>query len=98
MTKVESQASRCTFCFEALEAFFQVIIFGCSNPLLFVCLFKKKKNLFTKNLHANAGDTGLIPVPWRRKWQPTQVFLPGEPMDRGSYWAIGHGLQEADMT
>ena len=33
----------------------------------------------------NAGDTGyvgLIPgsgrVPWRREWQPTPVFLPGE--------------------
>ena len=33
----------------------------------------------------NAGvarDTGLIPgsgrVPWRRKWQPSPVFLPGE--------------------
>ena len=36
------------------------------------------------NLPANAGDTGdtgLIPgslIPWRRKWQPTPVFLPGE--------------------
>ena len=34
----------------------------------------------------NAGDLGLIPgsdpwvrkIPWRRKWQPTPVFLPGE--------------------
>ena len=29
-----------------------------------------------------AGDMGLIPglrkIPWRRKWQPTPVFLPGE--------------------
>ena len=47
MTKVESQPSRCTFCFEALEAFFQFIIFGCSNPCFF---FFFKKNLFTKNL------------------------------------------------
>jgi len=36
---------------------------------------------------SNAGDTGdadLIPVgkiPWRREWQPTPVFLPGESMD-----------------
>ena len=38
-----------------------------------------------KNLTANAGDMGLIPwwgrFPWRRKWQPTPVFLPGEYMD-----------------
>ena len=29
----------------------------------------------------NAGDPGMIGVgkiPWRRKWQPTPVFLPGE--------------------
>jgi len=35
-----------------------------------------------KNLPANARDAGLIPgsgrSPWRRKWQPTPVFLPGE--------------------
>ena len=41
--------------------------------------------LVVKNLPTNAGDvrdTGLIPgsgrFPWRRKWQPTPVFLPGE--------------------
>ena len=31
---------------------------------------------------ANTGDAGLDPrvgkIPWRRKWQPTPVFLPGE--------------------
>ena len=30
----------------------------------------------------NVGDPGVIPgigkIPWRRKWQPTPVFLPGE--------------------
>ena len=30
----------------------------------------------------NVGDPGLIPglgrFPWRRKWQPTPVFLPGK--------------------
>ena len=35
-----------------------------------------------KNLPANAGDLGSIPElgrsPWRRKWQLTPVFLPGE--------------------
>ena len=39
-----------------------------------------------KNSPASVGDTrdaGLIPrsgrFPWRRAWQPTPVFLPGEP-------------------
>ena len=35
-----------------------------------------------KNPPATAGNTGLIPLfrklPWKRKWQPTPVFLPGE--------------------
>ena len=35
-----------------------------------------------KNLLANAGDMGSIPEwgrsPWRRKWQPTPVFLSGK--------------------
>ena len=29
-------------------------------------------------------------VPWRREWQPTPVFLPGKPMDRGAWWATVH--------
>ena len=36
----------------------------------------------SKESTCNAGDVGLIPrwgrFPWRRKWQPTPVFLPGE--------------------
>ena len=35
-----------------------------------------------KESACNAGDLGLIPglgrFPWRRKWQPIPVFLPGE--------------------
>ena len=40
--------------------------------------------LVVKNLPANAGDVrlGFDPwvgkIPWRRAWQPTSVFLPGE--------------------
>ena len=34
-----------------------------------------------KNLPAPVGDMGLIPglgrFPWKRKWQPTPIFLPG---------------------
>jgi len=39
-----------------------------------------------KNPPANAEDTDLLPrlapwvgkIPWKRKWQPTPVFLPGK--------------------
>ena len=41
--------------------------------------------LVIKNLPANAGDISrqgcdpwVVRIPWRRKWQPTSVFLPGE--------------------
>ena len=36
----------------------------------------------SKESACNAGDSGSIPgsgiFPWRRKWRPTPVFLPGE--------------------
>ena len=36
---------------------------------------------------------------WRRKWQPTPVFLPGESQGRGACWAaIYGGCTELDMT
>ena len=49
-----------------------------------------------KESACSAGDTGSIPVGkilWRRKWQPTPVFLPGNPMDRGTWRATNWGLQ-----
>ena len=37
-------------------------------------------------------------IPWSRKWQPTAVVLPENPMDRGAWWAIVHGVAELDIT
>ena len=31
-------------------------------------------------------------IPWRRKWQPTPVFLLENPKDRGVWWATVHGV------
>ena len=31
-------------------------------------------------------------IPWRRKWLHTLIFLPGNPMDRGAWWAVVHGV------
>ena len=57
-----------------------------------------------KNLPANAGNTDLIPwvgkIPWRRKCQPTPVFLPGKSHEQRrlagySPWGhkrVGHDL------
>ena len=29
---------------------------------------------------------------WKRKWQPTSVFLPGESQGRGAWWAAVYGV------
>ena len=34
-------------------------------------------------------------IPWRRKWQPTLVFLLENPMDRGVWWATAHGVAKS---
>ena len=61
--------------------------------------------LVVKNLLASAGDMRhrfdlrVRRVPWRRAWQPTPVFLPGESYGQGSlvgYSSWGH--QELAMT
>ena len=51
----------------------------------------------------NAGDPGLIPglgkIPWRRKWQPTPVLLPGK--FHGQRSLVGYspwGRKESDKT
>ena len=32
---------------------------------------------------------------WRRKWQPTPVFLPGNPRDGGAWWAAVYGVTQS---
>ena len=64
-----------------------------------------------KNIHASAGDIrdiGLIPrsgrfpvrkIPWRRAWQPTPIFPPGEPY--GQRGLVGYSpwyCKELDTT
>ena len=56
-----------------------------------------------KNLPANAEDGGLIlgleRSPWRRKWQPTPVFLPGKCNgQRGLVGYIPWGHKQSDTT
>ena len=56
-----------------------------------------------KNLLANAEDIGSIPDPGRSpgegKGNPLQYSCLGNPMDRGAWQAIVHGVsKELDMT
>ena len=49
-----------------------------------------------KNLPARRQgfDPWVRKIPWRRKWQPTLVFL-GNPMDRGAWQATVHRIAES---
>ena len=56
-----------------------------------------------KESACNIGDLGSIPgvgkIPWRREWQPTPVFLPGE--FNGQRSPVGYcpwNHKESDMT
>ena len=57
-----------------------------------------------KNLLANAGDIrdrGLMvgKISWRRAWQPTPAFLPGETHGQRSLEGYSsQGFKESDMT
>ena len=57
----------------------------------------------SKESACNAGDLGLIlelgRFPWRREWQPTPVFLPGESHGQRSLEGYSPwGCKESDMT
>ena len=55
-----------------------------------------------KNVLAGEGDMDLTPggkIPWRRKWKPTPVFLPGK--FHGQRGLVGYspwGCKELNMT
>ena len=40
-------------------------------------------------------DPWVGKIPWRRKWQPTSVLLPGKPMDSRAWWATVHGFAKS---
>ena len=56
----------------------------------------------TSPAHAgNAGEEGSIRVrkiPWRREWQPTPVFLPGESQGQRSLEGYSHGVAKSGTT
>ena len=62
-----------------------------SNP----CLLKWQVDSLPLGLQSRRCrfDPWVWKMPWRRKWQPTPVFLPGNLMDRGEWRATVHWSQ-----
>ena len=58
-----------------------------------------------KESACNAEDTGrcefdsqVRKIPWRRAWQLTLVFLPGESHDQRVGWTSVHEVTQLDMS
>ena len=56
--------------------------------------------IVVKNLSAKQEmqETQVGKIPWRRVWQLTPVFLPGESLNRGAWRATVYRFAESDMT
>ena len=57
----------------------------------------------SKRSHLQCRKSGFSPLvgntPWRREWESTPLFLPGESMDRGAWWAAVYGaIKELDTS
>ena len=67
-----------------------------SNISVWLHVWVSQVELMVKNSPAHAGDMkcGFNPwvgkIPWRRAWQPTPVFLPGECHGQGPWFAMIH--------
>ena len=73
--------------------------------VIMLCIGASQLALVVKNLPANVADMRhgfnlwVRKIPWRRKWQPTPVFLPGK--SNGQRSLAGYspwGCKESDMT
>ena len=67
------------------------------SPVIIIAFNASQVAPVVKN-HLQCRRGGFDPwagkTPWRRKWQPTPVFLPGESKDRGPWRAAVHGVAE----
>ena len=68
----------------------------------YVCYWDSLVAQKVKNPFCSAGDLGLIPglgrSPREGNDNPLQYSFLENSMDRGTWWAIFHGVAESDMT
>ena len=73
-----------------------------NNMDVYIVYMGFPRSSVSKQSDCNVGDLGSIPegkTPWRRKWQPTPVFLPGESHRQRSLAGCSpRSPKQADMT
>ena len=75
------------------------------NESLHLCSAFIRTSLVAQTLKessCNAGNPGSMPGSGRSAGEgngyPQQYFCPGNPMDRGAWWATVHRITESDTT
>ena len=72
---------------------------GNDTPLQYSCLENPGRLQSMGSLrvgHNWASSLSLFTfMHWRRNWQPTPVFLPGESQGRGAWWAAVYGVAQS---
>ena len=88
------------FTLTALSLFISPSLFG-RSPFSFLAfeipqwLRGKESTLQCRSHRRPRFDPWIGKIHWRRKWQPTPVFCLRNPMDRGAWWAIVHGVTKS---
>ena len=69
-----------------------ILILGPSHKASLIAQLVKNPPAMQESA-CNAGDLDSIPgIPWRRKWQPSPVILPGKSHGQRSLVAVVHGV------
>ena len=55
----------------------------------------KKLSANARDIRRHGFDPWVQKIPWRRAWQPTPIFLPQDPLDRGAWRATVHGVAKS---
>ena len=63
-----------------------------------VALVVKRHKRNVRRRKRNGFNLWVRKIPWRRAQQPTPVYLPEDPKDRGAWWATVHKVAEPDPT
>ena len=90
MCNVNTQQQKCSFIKGSLVKWNHHKLWcfqGCASGKESACQCRRRKRCMF--------DLWVGRIPWRRKRQPTQVFLPGNPINRGAWWTTVPGVAKS---